>query len=488
MKQFEKEIAQAQLNNEKAVLKQLEKNYEDALAEVNGKIAQLLGRDDATAQHVVYQLEYQKALKAQIEAILETLHANEFETISDYLTNAYTEGHVGALYSLQQQGVPFLFPLDQEQIIDAIQHETMLSESLYSALGKDTKALSKMIAGEISRGLSTGAMYAEIARNVASMARIPRNNAMRIARTEAHRIQNKAKMNVCENAKSKGADVVKQWDAALDRRTRPSHVAVDGEIRELDEKFSNGLMYPGAPGGRPEEVINCRCNMNQRARWALDRLEAKQLGNLEGMTDEQLEPLAKKLHMSPEELRTYQDQIVPVNAKDYDDFKKQYNKLWNYQGSDVQKRAEARIEGYQKGAKGVQRNTPKINNKKPLENVGKSSTIDLDDTLIHKSVGAKAKNYDVIDPKTGDVFHFAEGTKIQNSKVFAGNGTKTPLHEGVAEGLAEQLGGTPEKWQHCKGNGVLDYFGEARKAEVHWFQEETVGKVKFKVKEWYDEG
>lgn len=349
MKQYEKEIAQAQLNNEKAVLKQLERNYEDALEEVNSKIAQLLGRDDATAQHVVYQVEYQKALKAQIEAILETLHANEFETISDYLTNAYKEGHTSALYSLQQQGVPFLFPIDQEQIIDAIQHETMLSESLYAVLGKDTKALSKQIASEISRGLATGAMYAEIARNVSAMARIPRNNAMRITRTEAHRIQNRAKMNVCENAKSKGADVVKQWDAALDKRTRPSHVQVDGEIRELSEKFSNGLMYPGEPGGKPEEVINCRCNMNQRARWALDRVETKNLGNMDGMTDEELEPLAKKLHMTPDELRTYQDQIVPINTKNYDEFKKEYNKLWNYQGSDVQKRAEARIAGYEKG-------------------------------------------------------------------------------------------------------------------------------------------
>ena len=43
------------------------------------------------------------------------------------------------------------------------------------------------------------------------------------------------------------------------------------------------------------------------------------------------------------------------------------------------------------------------------------------------------------------------------------------------------------KWQHCKGNGVIDFDGEERKAEVHWFQEETVGKVKFKVKRWIDE-
>lgn len=125
--------------------------------------------------------------------------------------------------------------------------------------------------------------------------------------------------------------------------------------------------------------------------------------------------------------------------------------------------------------------------KKDIEKSAKSSTIKLKDVLIHKTVGAKARNYEVVDPETGEIFRFVEGTKIQNAEVFAGKGTKKPLHEGVGEGLAEQLGGKAEKWQHCKGDGVLDYYGEERPAEVHWFQEETVGKVKFKVKRWYDE-
>ena len=125
---------------------------------------------------------------------------------------------------------------------------------------------------------------------------------------------------------------------------------------------------------------------------------------------------------------------------------------------------------------------------KAVENNGKHDKIQIRDIFIHKSIGAKSRNYDILDPATGEIFHFAEGTRIQNSEVFAGKGVRKPLHEGVAEGLAEQCGGTPEKWQHCKGDGIIDWYGEERPAEVHWFQEETVGKVKFKVKEWLDEG
>lgn len=100
---------------------------------------------------------------------------------------------------------------------------------------------------------------------------------MRITRTEAHRISQQAAYDALKKAKDNGADVVKQWDVTLDKRTRPSHARVDGEIRELDEPFSNGLMKPGDPRGRAAEVINCRCQLLQRARCALDEDELDEL-------------------------------------------------------------------------------------------------------------------------------------------------------------------------------------------------------------------
>ena len=272
MNRRQKEVQQQFLNNEKAVLKQLESNYQDALDEINSKIEILLARQDADMQHVIYQVEYQKALKTQVQAILEQLQNNEFETLSEYLTGAYEDGFIGTMYDMQGQGIPLVFPIDQEQIVAAIQHETQLSSSLYSELGKDIKVLSKQIAGEISRGIATGAMYSEMARNIASYSRIPKNRAMTIARTEAHRIQCAATANAQWKAKEKGADVVKQWDASLDGKTRDTHRELDGQIRELDEPFEvagKKAMYPGG-FGRPEEDCNCRCALLQRARWALE--------------------------------------------------------------------------------------------------------------------------------------------------------------------------------------------------------------------------
>lgn len=275
MNKKQKEVQQVFLDSEKEVLKKLKKNYQDALDEINTKIEILMARQDADMQHVIYQVEYQKALKTQVQGILDTLQANEFETVSEYLAKSYEDGFIGTMYDMQGQGIPLVMPIDQEQVVKAIQHETKLSESLYNSLGKDIKVLNKQIAGEISRGISTGMMFSEISRNIAGYAGISRNKAMRIARTEGHRIQCKATMDACYKAKEKGADVVKQWDASLDGKTRPTHRKLDGQIRELEEEFEVSGYKAMMPGGfnKASEDINCRCALLQRAKWALDEEE-----------------------------------------------------------------------------------------------------------------------------------------------------------------------------------------------------------------------
>lgn len=125
-----------------------------------------------------------------------------------------------------------------------------------------------------------------------------------------------------------------------------------------------------------------------------------------------------------------------------------------------------------------------INAQKRAAYAARNATADF---KIHRGIGAKAKNYVVVDKSTGEEYYFIEGTRTQNAQVFAGKGGVKPLQEEVAQGLAAEFGGQPENWQHCKAIGWLDVNGEAVKAEVHWFQNGSE-KVKFKVKRWlYDE-
>jgi SPP1 gp7 family putative phage head morphogenesis protein len=158
-------------------------------------------------------------------------------------------------------------------MVRAVQLESKINKGLYTRLGEDVATLKARISAEVSRGISTGKTFAQVAKQIEGQSRIGYNKAIRIARTEGHRIQTTATMDAMEVAKKKGADVLKQWSAFLDDRTRESHWNIHNEIRELDKPFSNGLMYPGDPSGKAEEVVNCRCALLQRARWALDEDE-----------------------------------------------------------------------------------------------------------------------------------------------------------------------------------------------------------------------
>ena len=278
MKKYEKELLGVFLDSEENALKKLDATYKTALSDIDDKLAQLMARQDADQQHVIYQVERQKALRKEVAAILDKMHSEEFESISDYLTECYDNGFIGTMYSLNRQGIPMCFPIDQEAVTRAVQLDSKISNGLYSRLGEDVQALKKSISAEISRGISNGSSYADIARQIKThmigaydkASGGAQYRAELIARTEGNRIRNQSSMDASNTAKDMGADVVKQWDSALDRRTRPSHTRVDGEIRELDEPFSNGLMHPGDPDGGAAEVCNCRCALLQRARWAVD--------------------------------------------------------------------------------------------------------------------------------------------------------------------------------------------------------------------------
>lgn len=282
MNSRQKELNLEYLSEEEKVLRMIQDSYEQAAKDSADKIAELSMRTDMeNLQSIIYQQKYQEAIMTQIQGTLLNLQNGEYKTIDDYLTRCYHNGFIGTMYDLQGQGIPMSVPIDPKHMYQAIQLDSNLSDVMYNRLGENIDDLKTAVRLEVSRGVASGKTWNEttfdLRRWMTSPFKTANNNAQRIARTEGHRVQMEAHMDACNEAKSKGADVVKQWDATLDGRTRDSHAHVDGEIRELDEKFSNGLRFPSDPHGAAGEVINCRCALLQRARWALDDDELEHL-------------------------------------------------------------------------------------------------------------------------------------------------------------------------------------------------------------------
>lgn len=278
MNKPEKQVIKFQLDKEQAAINDLERQYKQALRDIDEKI-KLLQSDELT-QSRVYQIQYQKALKGQVEGILDKLHGDEYATIQQYLHDSYQDGYIGTMYSIHGQGIPLIVPLDQDAAVKAVITDSKLQEGLYDELGVNIKQLKQAIRQEITRGIASNMPFADIARNIANRSKAPMSRAKTIVRTEGHRIQQASAEDARQAAKNRGCDVVRQWDSTLDGDTRSTHRRLDGKIVELEEYFvlssTKKAKYPG-DFGKPEEDCNCRCVALTRAKWALDDDELKQL-------------------------------------------------------------------------------------------------------------------------------------------------------------------------------------------------------------------
>lgn len=290
MNKAQKEVLKSSLTDEKRTIRELKQVYAMAKADCEERIRELSSRTDMeNLQTIIYQKKYQEALKKQLDDVLDKLDSNQYDTISEYLNDCYENGYIGTMYDLQHQGIPMAVPINQNQVVKAIQTDTKLSSRKYKGnplkgrLEEDVNKLKTSIRAELSRGIANGSSWNDIAVKIATGMNNPIDkafrNALLITRTEGHRVQQSAIMDACHVAKDKGADIVKQWDATMDGLTRPEHREADGQIRELDEYFDVGGEKMKAPaiGGSASNVCNCRCQLLQRARWALDEDELKTL-------------------------------------------------------------------------------------------------------------------------------------------------------------------------------------------------------------------
>lgn len=125
------------------------------------------------------------------------------------------------------------------------------------------------IRSAIASGLTRGDSYAQMAEQINGVIKGSRSDALRIARTEAHRAQVEGGQKAYEKADDLGIAGNQYWIATLDDRTRDRHGELDGKPRD---KEKGGWRVPGTntytPGPSQSGIasfdINCRCAVEYR--------------------------------------------------------------------------------------------------------------------------------------------------------------------------------------------------------------------------------
>ena len=233
----------------------------------DGKITQ--AQFDAWVKGQIFQ---GKQWQAKQQQALETMHnANMIAAgmINGDAQNVFAANANFMSYTLEHTaGVNFGFGLyDGNTVTKLIKDDPKLLPEWKINEPKDYVWNQKKLNNAVTQGIIQGEGLDKIAKRISTGLAMQNYNAsLTFARTAMTGAQNSGRDTSLINAKAKGINVVKQWMATLDGRTRDSHRHMDGETLKVGDKwhpmkFSNGCRFPGDPDGPPQEVYNCRCTL-----------------------------------------------------------------------------------------------------------------------------------------------------------------------------------------------------------------------------------
>lgn len=233
----------------------------------DGKITQ--AQFDSWVKGQVFQGEQWTAKRDSIIGTIE--HSNQLATamVNGYASNVFATNANYMSYLMENgAGVNFGFGLyDSATVVNLIKNDPQILPEWKIDEPKDYIWNYKKVNNAITQGIIQGESLDQIAdRLTVSLCAQNKNSMLTHARTAMTGAQNAGRNQSLLDARSKGINVVKEWLATLDGRTRDSHRQMDGEtVKVIDKfhptKFSNGCRFPGDPQGPPHEVYNCRCTM-----------------------------------------------------------------------------------------------------------------------------------------------------------------------------------------------------------------------------------
>lgn len=150
----------------------------------------------------------------------------------------------------------------QQSIFQRLMAEWIAREALHKAR-LIAKTDSDNIRKAIQDGIDEGEGAAQIARNIRKVSTLTPYRAALIARTETHAAATYGSIeSVREAERELGVRMMKEWIATADDRTRDDHIAADGQVVGVNEKFTVGgslMDRPGDDSAPAEQTINCRC-------------------------------------------------------------------------------------------------------------------------------------------------------------------------------------------------------------------------------------
>lgn len=219
----------------------------DGLAARFGKIVTAAAGDEAEARSSLDDLS----------AITGEWHAAVEREVLPWLGGIFHAGAVAAEEQVAALGIAVAAPDPVYLDHAAAQYLAQAAPRLFG-LGEETRQL---VRAELLAGFRAGEGIGQLRARIRLVTNLSRAKAEALARTEVIGASN---MGADARVELMGdnAPPFKQWLATMDARTRPTHMAADGQVVPRGDQFLVGgasLKVPGDPTGPDHEVVNCRC-------------------------------------------------------------------------------------------------------------------------------------------------------------------------------------------------------------------------------------
>jgi SPP1 gp7 family putative phage head morphogenesis protein len=246
---------------EEAMLAELNRIYTNGYKETRKLVADFIakyGIDGAMDPVEALKFKRAQSLEREMLSIVAELNTGAKKAIDNLAIDTWMINYYHAGFALESElQVKLAYTLIPR---DAVR-KAIANPLDKLALADNADLVKRRLRRDIASSIAQGDSIEKMAGKVRNSLERNANDAVRIARTETTRVMNEARLESFQKAVDKGIKMQKVWVATLDGRTRDRHQDLDGEKRDIDKPFSNGLMEPGDYSGPPEEVINCRCTM-----------------------------------------------------------------------------------------------------------------------------------------------------------------------------------------------------------------------------------
>ncbi|MBH0171032.1 phage minor head protein [Fictibacillus sp. 18YEL24] len=274
---YAKKIQKLLSKKEKQALKKIRKQYELIINEILLMLSELYMRletEGTLSYSDVRRFNDIDRLQRRIRAQAVLLGDSNRRILNDLLEESYDLSYSFMSYGIEKEAsvllsdaTPNIFGILQQNFDNPI-----YGLRLSAALERDRIFVVSDINAAIERGLIAGENYSGIAREIRGVFKSSYKRSVKIARTETHRVRERAMQDSSLNADKQGVKMVKIWRNMDDERVRKTkkanHVQMEKQTVPVDQPFvtiPDGLkgMCPGSMGAAHHD-INCRCYASRR--------------------------------------------------------------------------------------------------------------------------------------------------------------------------------------------------------------------------------